>query len=50
MGRQDLAHLISDTHRRMECGRRLLIDQRDAFAANALKLSKVRLKNVPPLE
>jgi len=46
MGGQDLAHLIADTHRRMECGRWLLIDQCDAFPPNALKRSKVRLKNV----
>ena|SRR5882762_4740527 len=47
---QDLAHLIADTHRRMERDRRFLIDQRDSSAANALPLSSIRLENIPPLE
>src|SRR6267378_5162582 len=47
---QDLAHLITDTHGRMERDRGFLIDQRDSSAANALQLSSIRLENIPPLE
>jgi hypothetical protein len=50
MSGQNFAHLIADTHRRMERDRRLLIDQCDPSATNALKLSRFRLKNISPLE
>jgi hypothetical protein len=47
---QNFAHLIANAHRRMERESRLLIDQRDAPTANALELTRFRLKNISPLE
>src|SRR5258708_13614353 len=47
---QDFADLVSDSHCRMKGGRRLLIDQRDAPAANALQLPRCCLQDVPAVE
>src|ERR1700741_4978862 len=46
MGREDIAHLLSDANGGMQGDKRLLRDRSDAFPANALELDGVDLRQI----